>query len=227
MEEQFREIINMHYGDFLIKRDGQTSSDWNLLASVVNLCNDGDMNGIKLAFDRIDGLLVTPVKFDVPKFYVRYQNATDRLELPPGEKMEDPTLSSAIMSKEQAQAELEQMGLRKVLDIMRKLDKTLPYSVKLEVEELEKQHKMGRNVAGMGQLVKTIIVAGVLRMAQNGNPRAIGMVFDQIEGKLMHIIKLLNGWRICTSITSSIRLHRQTQSKTKMASGWLRTRKWK
>lgn len=37
------------------------------------------------------------------------------------------------------------------------------------------------------------MVAGLLRMAQNGNSRAIGMVFDQIDGKLMRVITLLNG----------------------------------
>lgn len=193
MEEEFRNLINLRYGDFLIKRSGNTSSDWDLLASVVELCNDGDLNGIKLAFDRIEGLLVTPVKFDVPKFYVRYLNATGKAELSSGEESVDPTAEKSVMSAEQAQAELETMGLRKVLDLMRKLDKRTPFGIKTQAEQLEKKHRSGVDVSGEGQLVKTIIVAGLLRMAQNGNPRAVGMVFDQIDGKLMHVIKLLNG----------------------------------
>ncbi|HWT40768.1 MAG TPA: hypothetical protein VN081_05915 [Dongiaceae bacterium] len=193
MEEQFRRIINLHYGDFLIEKAGPVSSDWNLLASVVDLCNDGDMNGIKLAFDRIDGLLETPVKFDVPKFYVRYLNAKERLELPSGDDSGDPTEEKSLMSEAQAQEELETMGLRKVLDTMRKMNAKLPYAIKLQAEELEKRHHRGEDVSGQGQLVKTVIVAGLLRMAQNSNSRAISMVFDQIDGKLMHVIKLLNG----------------------------------
>lgn len=194
MEDQFRKIINLHYGDYLIKRDTDTSSDWDLLASIVEVCNDGDMNGIKLAFDRIDGLQATPLKFDVPKFYVRYQNATSKAELGPGIENEQQTIkSSKLMTAEDAQKEIETMGLRKVLGVMRKMPKTLPYAIKLEAEALEKKHKSGVNVSGMGQLVKTVMVAGLLRMAQNGNSRAIGMVFDQIDGKLMRIIVLLNG----------------------------------
>lgn len=194
MEEQFREIINLHYGDYLIKRATDTQSDWDLLASIVEVCNDGDMNGIKLAFDRIDGLQETPIKFNVPKFYVRYQNATSKAELGPGIENEQQTITSnKLMTAEDAQKEIDTMGLRKVLGIMRKMPKTLPYAIKLECEALEKKHKTGVNVAGMGQLVKTVMVAGLLRMAQNGNSRAIGMVFDQIDGKLMRIITLLNG----------------------------------
>lgn len=194
MEEQFRNIINMHYGDYLIKRDTDTSSDWDLLASIVEVCNDGDMNGIKLAFDRIDGLQATPLKFDVPKFYIRYTNATSKAEIGPGEETDQQTVtSSKLMTAEDAQKEIETMGLRKVLGVMRTMPKTLPYAIKLEAEELEKKHKQGVDVAGMGQLVKTVMVAGLLRMAQNGNSRAIGMVFDQIDGKLMRVITLLNG----------------------------------
>lgn len=194
MEDQFRKIINLHYGDYLIKRDSDTSSDWDLLASIVEVCNDGDMNGIKLAFDRIEGIQATPLKFDVPKFYIRYTNATSKLELGPGVENEQRTItSSKLMTAEDAQKEIETMGLRKVLGVMRHMPKTLPYAIKLEAESLERKHKTGVNVAGMGQLVKTIMVAGLLRMAQNGNSRAIGMVFDQIEGKLMRVITLLNG----------------------------------
>lgn len=194
MEEQFREIINMYYGDYLIKRDSGTSSDWDLLASVVEVCNDGDMNGIKLAFDRIEGIQATPLKFDIPKFYVRYQNATSKAELAPGEESGPKGITSnKLITAEDAQKEIDAMGLRKVLDIMRKLDKKLPYGIKLEAEKLETEHKNGVNVAGRGQLVKTVMVAGLLRMAQNGNSRAIGMVFEQIDGKLMRTIKLLNG----------------------------------
>lgn len=194
MEDQFRKIINLHYGDYLIKRDTDTSSDWDLLASIVEVCNDGDMNGIKLAFDRIDGLQATPLKFEVPKFYIRYTNATSKLELGPGTENEQQTItSSKLMTAEDAQKEIETMGLRKVLGVMRTMPKTLPYAIKLEAEDLEKKHKTGVNVAGMGQLVKTVMVAGLLRMAQNGNSRAIGMVFDQIDGKLMRVITLLNG----------------------------------
>jgi hypothetical protein len=194
MEEQFRKIINLHYGDYLIKRDSDTSSGWDLLASIVEVCNDGDMNGIKLAFDRIDGLQETPVKFNLPKFYVRYKNATSKAELGPGTEDEQPVVTSGeLITAEDAQKEIDAMGLRKVLEVMQKMPKKLPYAIKLEAEDIEKKHKTGVNVAGMGQLVKTVMVAGLLRMAQNGNPRAIGMVFDQIEGKLMRVITLLNG----------------------------------
>ena len=194
MEDQFRNIINMHYGDYLIKRGTDTSSDWDLLSSIVEVCNDGDMNGIKLAFDRIDGLQATPLKFEVPKFYIRYVSATSKLELGPGaETKPKGSTSTKLMTAEDAKKEIETMGLRKVLEVMRKMPKTLPYAIKLETEELKKQYKTGVNVVGIGQLVKTVMVAGLLRMAQNGNSRAIGMVFDQIDGKLMRVITLLNG----------------------------------
>lgn len=184
----------MHYGDYLIRRDEDTTSGWDLLASIVEACNDGDMNTIKLAFDRIDGLQETPVKFNLPKFYVRYKNATGKAEIGPGEVDDQPVAeSSELITPEDAQKEIDAMGLRKVLEVMRTMPKKLPYAIKIEAEEIEKKYKTGVNVAGMGQLVKTVMVAGLLRMAQNGNSRAIGMVFDQIEGKLMRVITLLNG----------------------------------
>src|ERR1035437_4318127 len=85
LKTRFEEIIHMNWSDFVVlEHDKSASVDDGVLCSLVRICADtDDIAAIKLAFDRVDGLLETPIEVKVPKFYTRYIKAT---EIEPGVK---------------------------------------------------------------------------------------------------------------------------------------------
>jgi hypothetical protein len=83
LKTRFEEMIHMTWGAFVdLEQDKGASVDDGVLCSLIRICADtDDIAAIKLAFDRVDGLLTTPIEVKVPKFYNRYVNAK---EIEPG-----------------------------------------------------------------------------------------------------------------------------------------------
>src|SRR5690606_4090820 len=76
---RFEEIIHMEWDKFCeLEKSGAASVDDTVLCALIRACADtDDISAIKLAFDRVDGLLETPINIKVPKFYIRYINAKE------------------------------------------------------------------------------------------------------------------------------------------------------
>src|ERR1035437_6822131 len=79
LKTRFEEIIHMNWSDFVVlEHDKSASVDDGVLCSLVRICADtDDIAAIKLAFDRVDGLLETPIEVKVPKFYIKYIKAKE------------------------------------------------------------------------------------------------------------------------------------------------------
>src|SRR3990167_9832947 len=79
LKDRFTELIHMTWGDFVVlEHDKSASVDDGVLCSLIRICADTDeIAAIKLAFDRVDGLLTTPIEIKVPKFYIRYVKAKE------------------------------------------------------------------------------------------------------------------------------------------------------
>ena len=85
LKQRFEELIHMNWSDFVfLEHDKSASVDDGVLCSLIRICADtDDIAAAKLAFDRVDGLLETPLEIKVPKFYTRFINAK---EIEPGTK---------------------------------------------------------------------------------------------------------------------------------------------
>lgn len=185
LKERFEEIIHMTWGDFcVLEQDRGASVDDGVLCSLIRVCADtDDIAAIKLAFDRVDGLLETPIQIKVPKFYIRYIKAK---EIEPGTKQieaADDAKADKASTYDPATAKL-----RETLREMRSMPQDVIRAVKLYKKRVEdgKQPKHD-------PMVKSVIVANLLKNVQRGRFRAIELVFDQIDGKLTRTITLLGG----------------------------------
>lgn len=185
LKTRFEEIIHLEWGEFVaLEKDKSASVDDVVLCSLIRACADtDDIAAIKLAFDRVDGLLETLIEIKVPKFYTRYLKATDiehsdSKALGAGEDAKDDKSKYDPATAKLRETLKEMRGLprdviRVILLYRKRIDKGVP---------VETQPK-----------VKAVIVANLLKHVTKGRFRAIELVFDQIDGKLPKAINLLGG----------------------------------
>ncbi len=187
LKTRFEELIHMTWGDFVtLERDKGASVDDGVLCSLIRICADtDDIAAIKLAFDRIDGLLETPIEIKVPKFYIRFRNAK---EIEPDTKQ----IEAAESSKKDKAGNYDPATakLRETLREMRGMPQDVIRVVRLYKKHIDEDKK---RVSDHDPMVKSVIVANLLRNVKRGRYRAIELVFDQIDGKLTRTITLLGG----------------------------------
>lgn len=185
LRDRFEELIHLEWGAFCELEQNQGASvDDSVLCNLIRICSDtDDISASRLAFDRIDGTLETPIDVKIPKFYIRYVNAKETetaqksIEAPKSDVDEEPKNYDPATSK-----------LRETLREMRRMPKDVIRAVLLYKKRIEK----GIDVETQ-PTVKAVMVANLLKNVQKGRFKAIELVFDQIDGKLTKTIKLLNG----------------------------------
>jgi hypothetical protein len=185
LKSRFEEIIHLNWGEFVELEESKTSNvDDVVLCALIRTCADtDDIAAIKLAFDRIDGLLETPIEIKVPKFYTRYVNAkeleagTAAIEAPESSKKDKASDYDPATAK-----------LRETLREMRGMPHDVIRAVRLYKRRIEKGTPTDHQ-----PMVKSVIVANLLRNVTKGRFKAIELVFDQIDGKLTRTISLLGG----------------------------------
>lgn len=193
LKSRFEEIIHMTWAEFIaLEKDKGASVDDVVLCSLVRTCSDtDDVSAAKLAFDRIDGLLETLIEIKVPKFYTRYVKAkeiehSDAKAIEAGDEAEkdEPTNYDPATAK-----------LRETLKEMRSMPRDVIRVVLLYKKRLDKASKENRPISEdmHKPMVKSVIVANLLKNVQGGRFKAIELVFDQIDGKLPKAINLLGG----------------------------------
>lgn len=192
LKEQFEGLLHIDWYEFCkLEADKGSTVDESALASLIRICADSDdIAAIKLAFDRADGLQDTVIEIKVPKFYTRYINAKEieagakEIEAPKDSKIDE--LSSYDPASAKLRETLKEMrGMpRDVIRVVRLYKKRIEKAMDAKMDIPEEQHK---------PMVKSVIVANLLRNVQKGKFKAIELVFDQIDGKLPRAIQLLGG----------------------------------
>lgn len=185
LKTRFEELIHMNWTDFVsLEHDKSASVDDGVLCSLVRICADtDDIAAIKLAFDRVDGLLTTPIEIKVPKFYTRYIKAK---EIEPSQKA---IAAPEDLKKEKASDyDPATAKLRETLLEMRGMPQDVIRMVRLYKKRIDDSKDPKHD-----PMVKSVIVANLLRNVRRGRYRAIELVFDQIDGKLTRTITLLGG----------------------------------
>lgn len=185
LKERFEEIIHMTWSEFVELERGETGTvDDTTMCALVRACGDTrNTNAIKLAFDRTEGLLETPIEVKVPKFYVRYINAKKIDNNATATEAIEPTKNDEAGKYDPATAKL-----RETLSEMRKMPKQVIGLVLGHKEAIEQGKQPPHD-----PMVKSVIVANLLYNAARGHGKAIDFIFDQIDGKLARTITLLGG----------------------------------
>lgn len=196
------EVIQWRWDEFV---EAEISHEYTgyqaTVLALVRTCSEGKLGAIKLAIDRVDGKLETPVKIETPKIWFIYPDATSVADLPPGEKPKQLATPESLPDAPQDSEEEEKeetpavMSLRETLlklaDTPR-MTTTLILEMKKKVEEADGNIPDSDEVHSKIPMVKSVIAANLLQLAnQKGNFEAITEVFDQIDGKLVEVIRLL------------------------------------
>ncbi len=185
LKNRFEELIHLNWGEFIELEASKSSTvDDTVLCSLIRTCAEtDDIAAIKLAFDRIDGLLETPVEVKRPKFYLRFVNAK---EIEPGAK----TLEAPEDAEKDKKTSYDPATakLRETLREMRGMPRDVIRAIRLYKGRIEKGKKMDHDPK-----VKSVIVANLLKNVTKGRFKAVELVFDQIDGKLTRTINLLGG----------------------------------
>lgn len=188
---QFEEFIHLPYDEYYKQKKTKSNTvDERTIMSLIDICTDtDDIAAAKMSFDRIEGLLETPVHIKVPKFYMRYVNA----------KAIEQSETKAIEPSKTAPVEQDDnydpatAKLRETLQKMR----DMPEQIIPAILRVKKAVQAGKDVNLTGNQkmpqVKHVIIANLLRNVRKGRYRAIELVFDQLDGKLVKTITLLGG----------------------------------
>ena len=185
MIEDFNDIIDMRYDDFLLAlRKPDITSERDDLLNIAKASMETNFRAIKLSFNRIEGLQETPIEFEIPKFYVRYINATS---VEPGDLPKTETIDEKV-KKTIDNYDPSTAKLRQTLTKMRSLHKDIPAVVMSAKEAVEN----GKDLGAKTPTVKAIICANLILLSRS-KINIVEFVLDQIYGKLTQKIKLLNG----------------------------------
>lgn len=190
-----KEIIDWQWDEFVkAEADPNYTGYQAAVFALVRACSDAKLGPIRMAIDRVDGKVETPIKFEYPKIYFLFPEA-EKVSLPPPGSA--PTLTSGPESDpldEPPEAEEEEPVKATTMTLRDTLEKMAdhPRMVTQLILKRKKDVEIGQ-VPEDGQipLVKSVIAANLLQLAHTNNFEAISEVFDQIDGKLVETIRIL------------------------------------
>lgn len=194
-----KEVINWTWIEFVeAEKDENFSGFEAAVFSLVRTCSDGKLGAIRLAIDRVDGKIETPVRIDYPKVWFVYPDAT-RVALPAPGADPPPELSAlTILPDPPPEADEDEIKSAAVLSLRETVNKMADEKRILTQVILKRKREVEahpENFTGKAAddvpLVKSIIAANLLNLAEKNNFEAITEVFDQIDGKLVETIRIL------------------------------------
>lgn len=186
-------MLVVDYKDFkLLEQSPGINADAKVVVALLDkCCHARSTRAIHLAFERLEGEQPTPIRFDTPKFYTRYHNASPPREIAAfgtssasqsvSDPDDDPELTSNVAG-----------SLRVTLDGLRRLPKADVDAILIYRAAVDKKLPK-KELTVQKASVRKIIAANLIVMGQSGNTNAIEEIFLQIEGQLEKVIKVLGG----------------------------------
>jgi hypothetical protein len=196
----FKETIEKRWSEFVKM---ETSEDYTsseaVVFAIIRACVVGKLPAIKESLNRVDGKLAEQIEVIYPKFYIQYPHAT---AIASGGKFAkigtDPETTNMLQTTEGppfAPGEAPTLvtgSLRDTLTRMSEQPRNLVSAILAAAKDVETRHSYQADSDPLTDpLVKSVIVAGLLKLAHDGNLGAIFEVFDNIDGKLVDVIRIL------------------------------------
>jgi hypothetical protein len=200
-----REVSNWNWEEFCkAESDPQYTTNQAVIFALIRACVMEKMDAIKLALNRIDGKLKTPVRIEMPKVFYRYPMA----QLPPEDHSKKQNISQllptgdasigseAVIPEAEPEPELATLSLRQTLSKMADHPRQVPEAIIAYATATQKWLNGTGPMPDEKPLVKSVVAAHLLKLAQERNIDALSEVFDQVDGKLVETIQVL-GEDIC------------------------------
>lgn len=204
------EVANWDWEAFCrAENDPQYTSNQALIFALVRACVMQKMAAIQLALGRLDGKLKTPVRIETPKVYYLFPRATVDKPVEYGDKpgivgklegvaiAEEKNLLTGEIIEHKSSSEnpdepdLKELTLRQTITRMSDYPREVPDAIIAFAEATQIWLQGNGPEPEEKPMVKSVVAAHLLRMAQNRNIDALNEVFDQIDGKLVETIQLL------------------------------------
>lgn len=201
----FKEVIEKRWSEFVRMEndDDSHTSAQAVVFAIIRACAKGKLPAIKESLNRIDGKLQEQIEVEYPKFYIQYPHAKEiasksranrkTSEIEQGSETSD-IVKASENNREQPdlEAPLVTGSLRDTLNRMADAPKMLVDTILKAAEDVDTREGYGSDTDPINDpLVKSVIVAGLLKMAHNGSLSAIFEVFDNLDGKLVDKIKVM------------------------------------
>lgn len=185
----FKDMIELRWSEFAqMEHDMDYTSSQAVIFAIIRACQRGKLPAIKESLNRIDGKMAVEVEVEYPKFFFLFPNAATVAALPPGAAGPAATTSPALTEPEEPPAT---HSLRDTLKRMGEEKRSLVEIILNAAEEIDTIVSYKGDLPESDPLVKSVMVAGLLKMAHKGSLGAIFEVLDQIDGKVADKIKVL------------------------------------
>lgn len=197
-----KQTINWNWEEFCkAELDTNYKGYEGVVLSLIRKCSDGKLGAIKTAIARVDGNIETPLRIEYPKVFVLFPEAKSLATGPaePGTPQAALTAPETFDSLEEtAEPEEEKvhaatMSLRETLQKMADTPRKVPIMIHQRKKEVENALRNDIPIDDTKQipLVKSVIAANLLILAESGKFEAITEIFDQIDGKLVETLRIL------------------------------------
>ena len=189
-----REVSNWRWSEFAVaEKDLSYTSNQSIIFGLVRACAMQNLQAIRLSINRLDGKLATPLKIEYPKIYYLYPNA--KTQKPPEklgvvEKSKHSTEVDLVIVTE-PESDLATLSIRQTVAKMADYPRELPQAVADQATQMEQHLKKDGPKPSEDPMVKSVVAAHLLIMAQNRSIDALGEVFDSIDGKLAETFQVL------------------------------------
>lgn len=210
LTEGFRDIIELRWADFLaIESEPSATNFDSVVASLVRACARGNLRAIQMALDRLDGKVATEVEVEYPKFYTLYPRATTTkddpsiidvntanvLEFKSPQEMVDFGVKALQKADSGGAADLDELAVETeelpTGSLRAVLDKMLNSPKQIVTDVLDSAQAVDDGMTSEGPFVKSVIVAGLMKLVHAGRIGAVFEVLDQIDGKVAEKVKVL------------------------------------
>lgn len=193
-----REVSNWQWSDFVkAENDKSYTSNQAMIFALVRACAMQNLQAIRLSINRLDGKLATPLKIEYPKIFYLYPNAKP-VELEahkPSEivnkEIEVLETALSVVDTPDDEEDLPSLSIRQTVAKMAEYPRELPEAVAEQATMTEQYMKHGGPKPDEIPMVKSVMAAHLLIMAQNRSIDALGEVFDSIDGKLAETFQVL------------------------------------
>ena len=191
LTEGFREIIELRWSKFVeLELDKNGSNFSSGVTAIARAASKGNLRAIQIGIDRLDGKIATEIEVEYPQFFMLFPIATMTVEddsiIDCTPRIAAPVVQSVIETTEDIEAELPTGSLRAVLEKMIDAPRHLVTDILLTAENIDK------GVATKSDpYVKSVIVAGFMKLVHDGRIAAVFELFDQIDGKVVDKVKVL------------------------------------
>jgi hypothetical protein len=192
----FKELIEVRWSEFVrMEKAEEHTSSQAVVFAIVRACADGKLPAIKESLNRIDGKLAEQIEVIYPKFYITYPYATaieSKVHNPKTKKELTITQVTGSDTPPDPERPLVTGSLRDTLTRMSEAPRNLVTAILDSAKDVDLREGYAADTDPVNDpLVKSVVVAGLLKMAHNGNLGAIFEVFDNLDGKLVDTIRVL------------------------------------